>query len=90
MKVPENYSYPLRSEWTTSEIVTVMNFYQAVEQSYTSKILRSEFLEKYRAFLKVVPMKMTQKQLDRDFMHNTQMSIYQAVKRAQTTKQKYV
>ncbi|KRL04645.1 UPF0223 family protein [Liquorilactobacillus oeni] len=90
MNIPESYSYPLRDEWSTAEIVTVIDFYQAVEKSYTSKILRSVFLKKYQDYLKAVPMKMTQKQLDREFQQNTQMSIYQAVKTARKTEQKYL
>ena len=78
----DSFAYPLRPEWTTSEIITVSEFYTAVEKAYTTGINQEEFLEKYQAYRQVVPAIMDQKQLDREFLDNSGYSIYQAVKTA--------
>ncbi|KRN34341.1 UPF0223 family protein [Liquorilactobacillus mali] len=80
MQIPNNFAYPLLPEWSTDEIVVATDFYQAVEQLYADKIEREEFLRKYHAYQKVVPMKMDQKKIDREFFDETGMSIYQAAK----------
>lgn len=46
MQIPNNFDYPLLSEWSTNEIIAVTDFYQAVEQLYTAKIEREVFFKK--------------------------------------------
>lgn len=43
MKISENFEYPLLPEWTTAEIITASEFYEAVEKVYTTGIEREEF-----------------------------------------------
>jgi uncharacterized protein YktA (UPF0223 family) len=76
----ENANYPLFEEWTIAEIIQVTEFYQLVEQLYQGKVARQLFLDKYHSYLKIVPMKAAQKQLDRQFQAETGCSIYRAVK----------
>ncbi|GAJ25342.1 hypothetical protein JCM15457_202 [Liquorilactobacillus sucicola DSM 21376 = JCM 15457] len=90
MVLPRNISYPLRDEWSTEDIIKATEFYFAVEQLYTSKIERSVFLDKYADFIETVPMKMTQKQLDREFYQLSGLSIYHAVQFAQKNKKRYL
>ncbi|WP_125591257.1 UPF0223 family protein [Companilactobacillus jidongensis] len=82
----ENYSYPLNSDWNQDEIVKVIALYNAVETAYEHGIKQEDFLQKYRAFQQVVPMKMEQKQLDKDFEFESGYSIYQVFKQSQKTK----
>ncbi|MFH5810935.1 UPF0223 family protein [Companilactobacillus sp. FL22-1] len=82
----ENYSYPLDAAWSQSDIVTVIALYNAVEKAYEGGIKRDEFLQKYRAFQQVVPMKMEQKRLDKEFELESGYSIYQVFKRCQQAK----
>ncbi|WP_125566606.1 UPF0223 family protein [Companilactobacillus insicii] len=81
----ENYSYPLNSDWNQDEIVKVIALYNAVETAYERGINREDFLQKYRTFQQVVPMKMEQKQLDKDFEIESGYSIYQVFKQSQKT-----
>lgn len=81
----ENYSYPLNSDWNQDEIVKVIALYNAVEMAYEHGIKREDFLQKYRTFQQVVPMKMEQKQLDKDFELESGYSIYQVFKQSQKT-----
>lgn len=81
----ENYSYPLNPNWTQDDIVKVIELYNAVETAYEHGIKREDFLQKYRSFQQVVPMKMDQKQLDKDFEFESGYSIYQVFKQCQKT-----
>ena len=82
----KNYSYPLNEAWTENDIVTVIDLYNAVETAYESGIKRDEFLQKYRSFQQVVPMKMEQKRLDKEFEFQSGYSIYQVFKQCQRAK----
>lgn len=81
-----NYSYPLNEDWTQKEIVTVIDLYNAVEKAYESGVVRDDFLQKYRSFQQVVPMKMEQKRLDKEFEFQSGYSIYQVFKKCQQAK----
>lgn len=76
----ENANYPLLEEWTIAEIIQVTEFYRLVEELYQKKVDRQFFLDKYQNYLKIVPAKATQKQLDHQFENETGCSIYRAVK----------
>lgn len=86
----DNYSYPLDEDWTQDEIVKVIELYNAVEKAYESGVNRDVFLQKYRSFQQVVPMKMEQKRLDKEFELQSGYSIYQVFKKCQTVKAKKV
>ena len=63
----QNYAYPLDSDWSISEMETVIAFWRAVEDAYEAGIGRQVFLDRYRDFKTVVPSKMGEKQLWRQF-----------------------
>ncbi|AUJ30032.1 MAG: UPF0223 family protein [Liquorilactobacillus hordei] len=90
MQIPNNFEYPLLPEWSTNEIVAVTDFYQIVEKLYTAKVEREDFLKKYQAYQKAVPMKMNQKKIDRAFCDETGMSIYQATKFVLSNNKKFL
>ncbi|MFC6323406.1 UPF0223 family protein [Companilactobacillus baiquanensis] len=81
----ENYSYPLDEDWNNNEIITVMALYNAVEAAYEHGIKRETFLDKYRSFQQVVPMKMEQKRLDHEFETESGYSIYKVFKQSKST-----
>jgi len=82
----DNYSYPLEENWSQQEIVKVIDLYNAVEKAYESGVKSDEFLQKYRAFQQVVPMKMEQKRLGKEFELESGYSIYQVFKKCQQVK----
>lgn len=82
----DNYSYPLDTDWTKEDMVKVVSLYNAAEKAYESSIKSDEFLQKYRAFQEVVPMKMEQKRLDKEFELQSGYSIYQVFKKCRTMK----
>lgn len=61
------YQYPLRNDWTTEEIITVISFYEAVEKAYESNINKAKMMGAYREFKKVVPSKSEEKTLFKEF-----------------------
>lgn len=81
-KATHEYSYPLRSEWSTAEVTTVMAFYNAVEEAYEGGTSAADLLAAYAAFKTVVPDKMTEKQLDAEFTEASGYSLYRAVQAA--------
>ncbi|MBO1915133.1 UPF0223 family protein, partial [Microvirga sp. 3-52] len=51
------YSYPLRTDWATDEIISVIAFYEVIEKAYEAGTERDEIMNAYREFKKVVPSK---------------------------------
>jgi len=62
-----NYSYPFSSEWSTEEIVDVVNFFESIERAYEKGIAREELLAKYRRFKEIVPSMAEEKTYFREF-----------------------
>lgn len=86
----QNYAYPLDSDWSISEMETVIAFWRAVEDAYEAGIGRQVFLDRYRDFKTVVSSKMGEKQLWRQF---AQVSGYEAcpvLKRARESQAKFI
>lgn len=63
----EEYSYPLDEEWTTEEIVTVVEFFEAVETGYDEGIGAGQLKEHYKNFKRIVPSKSEEKTLFKEF-----------------------
>ncbi|AND79398.1 UPF0223 family protein [Streptococcus pantholopis] len=78
----KNYSYPLDTNWSTEEIISVLYFLNQVEKAYESKVSAAALLETYTAFKQVVTSKAQEKTIDRDFKRSSGYSIYKAVKAA--------
>ena len=62
-----NYSYPLSPEWSTDEIVDVVNFFEAIERAFEKGIKREELVTKYRRFKEIVPSMSEEKTYFREF-----------------------
>lgn len=76
------YSYPLRADWSTTEIVTVTGFFTSVEKAFEQGIERDELLEAYKSFKKVVPSMAEEKTLFKEFKEVSGYECYKVVKRA--------
>lgn len=63
----EGYSYPLDEDWTTEEIVAVVEFFGAVETGYDEGIEAGQLKGHYKNFKQVVPAKSEEKTLFKEF-----------------------
>lgn len=79
------YAYPFSIDWTTDEIVDVVEFFEAIEQAYEKGIKREELMDKYRKFKKVVPSMAEEKTYFREFEEESGYVSYLAVKRMKDT-----
>ena len=77
------YSYPLRNDWSTNEIIDVTAFYEVIEKGYEEGIKREEVIRAYREFKIIVPSKSEEKTLFKEFEEASGYSSYQIVKAAQ-------
>ncbi|MTV81362.1 UPF0223 family protein [Secundilactobacillus folii] len=86
----KNISYPLASDWTTEEIITVTAFYRQIENAYelAQGVSVADLLTAYAAFKKIVTSKSQEKQLDKQFEQATGYSWYHALKEARATNKK--
>ena len=80
-----DYQYPVDYNWSTDEIVDVINFFEAVEKAYESKILKEEFMKAYRRFKEIVPGKADEKKYTDEFEESSGYSAYLVVKKAKET-----
>ena len=62
-----SYSYPFSSDWSTTEIVDVVKFFEAVERAFEQGIKREELVIKYRRFKEIVPSMSEEKTYFREF-----------------------
>ncbi|TDM14973.1 UPF0223 family protein [Macrococcus bovicus] len=75
------YSYPLDLDWTPDEMVAVVNFLAAIEQSYESKINIDELKMKYDQFKKVCPGKAQENNIYKDFKKASGYDGYPVIKK---------
>lgn len=85
MKNEKNYQYPLDETWSNEEITTVIKFYNLIEAAYEVGVDRKELLDGYRNFQKIVPMKMDQNSLSKEFEKESGYVIYQVIKQARNS-----
>lgn len=74
------YSYPISIDWSTEEIIDVVEFFQLIEQAYESGVQREKLMEQYRKFKKVVPSIGEEKRIFQEFEDGSGFSSYQVVK----------
>lgn len=78
----KDYEYPLDIEWTTEEMIFVMDLWAALEQAYEKGISNQEFLKKYQLFKTVVKSIGEERRIGKDFELISGYSLYHAVKEA--------
>ncbi|WP_411843952.1 UPF0223 family protein [Salinicoccus sp. HZC-1] len=76
----EEYSYPIDVDWTTEEIIVVVQFFETVEQAFDQGVSSDILNENYRRFKNVVPSKAEEKTIFREFKQSSGIEAYQAVK----------
>ncbi|MFS0574397.1 UPF0223 family protein [Sporosarcina sp. 179-K 3D1 HS] len=77
-----NYNYPISTDWTTDEIVTVIGFYETIEKAYESGVQKEALLEAYRRFKEIVPSKAEEKTLLKQFEEASGYVGYPVIKEA--------
>lgn len=61
------YTYPFSLDWSTEEIVDVVQFFEAIEKAYENGVKREELMKKYRRFKEIVPSIAEEKTYFREF-----------------------
>jgi len=74
------YSYPFSPDWSTTEIIDVVRFFEGVEQAYEKGIKREEMLSRYRRFKEIVPSQAEEKTVFREFEEASGYVSYKVVK----------
>ena len=74
-----SYEYPLNPDWTTQEIVNVVNLLSAVERVYESGMALSDFQQAYRNFKQIVTSIGEEKRIDSRFQQVSGYSLYRVV-----------
>lgn len=81
----ENYSYPLDIDWSQSEMVTVMEMWQVLEDAYEKGVDKEHFLTVYKKFKTVVKSIGEERQLGNSFEEASGYSLYRTVQEAKKT-----
>jgi len=61
------YTYPFSLDWSTQEIVDVVQFFEAIEKAYENGIKREDLMNRYRRFKEIVPSIAEEKTYFREF-----------------------
>lgn len=83
-----NYQYPIDLDWSSQEMATVVHMWHLLEQAYEAGVNREDLLDAYRAFKKVVPSKMEEKQLGNAFEKVSGYQLYGTMKKAKQVETK--
>ncbi|WP_409173877.1 UPF0223 family protein [Enterococcus mundtii] len=76
------YQYPLDLDWTTEEMVIVMNMWEALEKANEQGINNQEFLSNYQQFKTVIKSIGEEKRLGREFEKASGYSLYRTIQEA--------
>lgn len=84
----QNYQYPIDLQWSTEEMIIVVEFWRCLELAYETGIDRQEFLQQYKQFKTVVKSIGEERRLGKEFEELSGYSLYQTVKYAQQSDSK--
>lgn len=76
-----SYQYPISLDWTTDELVNVIQFFSSIEKAYESGVERELLAQAYKKFKRIVPSKSEEKKLCGEFEKESGYSSYRAVKK---------
>lgn len=87
-----NYYYPIFPDWSKEELMDMMALYNAVESAYedANGINAEKVIKLYNRFREINPVKMEQKQINRDFQNISGYSLYKAFQAATKAKTKNI
>lgn len=75
-------NYPINPDWTTDELIEVVEFYNQVALANEGGIDRAAFLDAYRSYKQIVTSKSEEKQLNEVHDQQTGYSTYRTVQTA--------
>ncbi len=75
------YQYPFDTDWSTKEVVDVIQFFETIEKAYEKGIPREKLMEKYKRFKEIVPGKAEEKKYCNEFEKESGYSPYQVIKK---------
>ncbi|EKK20295.1 hypothetical protein B808_1101 [Fructilactobacillus florum 8D] len=80
----DNYEYPLFDDWTTAELMEVLEFFRNIERAYQDPrgVQREQLLQSYRNFQKINPAPADQHQLQRSFEARSGLDGFHLIKKA--------
>ncbi|GAE28015.1 hypothetical protein JCM9140_4200 [Halalkalibacter wakoensis JCM 9140] len=78
---------PISLDWSTEEVITVIQFFELVEKTYKQGVEREKLLGHYRTFKQIVPGKSEEKQLFKQYDEELGISSYQVMKKAREGKE---
>ena len=76
------YSYPLNTDWTTQEMVDVVQFFEVIELAYEKGVKREIVMTRYKRFKEIVPSQAEEKTICREFEEASKYVPYRVVKLA--------
>ncbi|QFF98330.1 hypothetical protein PB01_05560 [Psychrobacillus glaciei] len=76
-----DYTYPFSLDWSTNEIIDVVQFFEAIENAYEKGVKREELLKKYRRFKEIVPSIAEEKTYFREFEKESGYASYPIIKK---------
>lgn len=80
------YQYPIDIDWSTKEIIDVVNFFEKIEAVYEKGVERDQLMAAYRRFKEIVPGIAEEKRIGREFEEVSGYSLYRAVKKGKEGK----
>lgn len=75
------YSYPISMDWSTEEIIDVVQFFESIEKSYQNGVKREKLMEQYQKFKVIVPSIGEERKIFREFEEISGFSGYHVVKK---------
>lgn len=85
-----NYQFPIDSDWSTEEIIMVVECLAIVEKAHHEKVASQSILQKYQAFKTVIRSMSEEKKIDREFAKDTGYSLYRTIKAAKEKPEKKI
>ncbi|KAF1297662.1 hypothetical protein BAU15_12915 [Enterococcus sp. JM4C] len=81
-----DYQYPIDLDWTTDEMVVVMNMWSDLEAANEQGISVEAFMQTYKRFKEVVKSIGEEKRLGKEFEKVSGYSLYRTVQEAKNLK----
>jgi uncharacterized protein YktA (UPF0223 family) len=78
------YQYPIDADWSTDEVIDVIQYFQKVEEAYNKGVDRDLFLDAYRRFKEIVPGKAQERRICDEFEEVSGFSSYRTVNAVKT------
>lgn len=69
-------------EWSTTEMIDVVKFFEAIELAYEKGVKREVMMKNYRRFKEIVPAQAEEKTLCREFEQSSGYVAYRVIKEA--------